>query len=78
MAFIRTMREMTTFPAVFDDSNSMKTEECIVMETAQKFGSGTKSSGSKKPLNGMIYAFYSYIHNLILILLCLTNISEGF
>ena len=40
MAFIKDMRSMTSLPSVFDDSSSMKTEEAICMESAQKFGSG--------------------------------------
>ena len=40
MAYIRDMRSMTSLPSVFDDSSSMKTEEAICMESAQKFGSG--------------------------------------
>ena len=43
---------MSTFTSVIDDASSLKAEECLIMETAQKFGVGTKSGGSRKPLNG--------------------------
>lgn len=43
---------MTSFTHVYDDNSSLKNEETLMMESSQKFSSGTKSGGTKVPLNG--------------------------
>ena len=46
---------MTSFTYVCDDNSSVKAEETLMMERSQKFSTGTKSGGSKVPLNGLAF-----------------------
>lgn len=46
---------MTSFTHVYDDNSSLKAEETLMMESSQKFSSGTKTGGTKVPLNGLAF-----------------------